>query len=71
MGLDRIAARGAGLSVAIIDACRDNPFSAAETRAAGLSGGLAAIEPPSGSFILYSAAANQAALDRLGAVDDF
>ncbi len=70
--LDQIAARGAGLSVAIIDACRNNPFSSPATRSTGgVNGGLAPIEPPSGSFIVYSAAANQTALDSLGEADDF
>lgn len=69
--MDEIAKRGASLSLAIIDACRDNPFARGETRALGLVGGLAAIEPPAGSFIVYSAGANQTALDRLGAADDF
>jgi len=69
--MDEIAKRGASLSLAIIDACRDNPFAQAETRALGLVGGLAAIEPPAGAFIVYSAGANQTALDRLGEADNF
>ncbi|MBL4807016.1 MAG: caspase family protein [Rhodobacteraceae bacterium] len=67
--LDQIALQGAELTVAIIDACRNNPFSGAQTRALGLVGGLAPIEPPSGTFIIYSAASGQTALDRLGEAD--
>ncbi|UPH71578.1 caspase family protein [Abyssibius alkaniclasticus] len=69
--MDEIAKRGAGLSLAIIDACRNNPFDTGETRALGLVSGLAPVEPPAGSFIVYSAGANQTALDRLGPADDF
>lgn len=67
--LDRISAQGAGLTVAVVDACRNNPFSGAETRTLGVIGGLAPVEPPSGTFIVYSAASNQTALDRLGEAD--
>lgn len=67
--LDQINAQGAGLTVAVIDACRNNPFSGAETRTLGVIGGLAPVEPPSGSFIVYSAASGQTALDSLGATD--
>lgn len=69
--LDQIALQGAELTVAIIDACRNNPFSQASTRTLGLIGGLAPIEPPSGTFIIYSAASGQTALDRLGENDEF
>lgn len=69
--LDQIARQGAELTVAIIDACRDNPFSQAETRSLGLIGGLAPMEAPSGTFIVYSAASGQTALDRLGQQDNF
>jgi hypothetical protein len=65
--LDEIAARGAQLTVAIIDACRNNPFRNADaTRAAGLDRGLAPITPTEGSFVVFSAGTGQTALDRLG-----
>lgn len=64
--IDKIAARGARLTLAIIDACRDNPFLNAEVRSFGLNGGLAPTEAPSGTFIVYSAAAAQQALDQIG-----
>jgi TPR repeat protein len=64
--LDLIDAAGAGLSVAIIDACRNNPFTAkAGTRAVGYSRGLAPVSAPNGSFVIFSAGEGQEALDRL------
>ncbi len=70
--LDRITQAGAAVTIAIIDACRDNPFASANsTRSIGLTGGLAPIEAQNGSFIIYSAGANQTALDSLGAADQF
>ncbi|MGY3437561.1 MULTISPECIES: caspase family protein [unclassified Marinovum] len=63
--LDDIAAQGAALSLAIIDACRDNPFASPGTRSAGASRGLARIEPVQGSFVIYSAGEGQTALDGL------
>ena len=64
--LDTLKASGAELSVAIIDACRDNPFTPkAGTKSAGLSRGLARVEATQGSFVIYSAGEGQTALDRL------
>jgi formylglycine-generating enzyme required for sulfatase activity len=68
--LDEMERKGAGLKVAIIDACRDNPFlSATPGRAVGLGRGLSRVEPPSGTFVVFSADAGQTALDRLSDVD--
>lgn len=64
--IDKISARGADLTLAIIDACRDNPFLNANVRSLGLRGGLSHMEAPSGTFIVYSAAAKQTALDQIG-----
>lgn len=64
--LDVIDAAGASLTVAIIDACRNNPFTAkAGTRAVGFSRGLAPVSAPQGSFVIFSAGEGQEALDRL------
>ncbi len=64
--LDLIDAAGASLSVAIIDACRNNPFTAkAGTRSVGYSRGLAPVSAPNGSFVIFSAGEGQEALDRL------
>lgn len=64
--LDTVRARGSGLTIAVIDACRDNPFEINNGRSVGgRSRGLAMVQPPQGTFIIYSAGAGQAALDRL------
>ena len=64
--LDQIAARRPGLTVAIIDACRNNPFVLPGSRAFGLGRGMGAEQPATGSFIAFSAGVGQEALDRLG-----
>jgi WD40 repeat protein len=53
------------LTVFVLDACRDNPYRAKGVRGVGGDKGLAQISPPEGFFVLYSAGANQTALDRL------
>jgi Caspase domain len=55
--------RSPGLSLFILDACRDNPY----VRTRGLTRGLARVDVQSGSgtFVMYSAAEGQLALDRL------
>ncbi len=64
--LDELARADASLSLAIIDACRDNPFEPKEgTRSSGMSRGLAPIDPLKGTFVVFSAGAGQQALDRL------
>ena len=64
--LDEIEALGAGLTVAVIDACRDNPFKPPEGRkSVGLSRGLARVSAPEGTFVIFSAGEGQQALDRL------
>lgn len=64
--LDEIEGLGAGLTVAVIDACRDNPFKPPEgSRSVGLSRGLARVSPPQGTFVIFSAGEGQQALDRL------
>lgn len=63
--ISRVQARGARTSIFVFDACRNNPFEATGTRALGGSGGLAAMTPPEGVFVVFSAGAKQTALDRL------
>ena len=64
--ITRVQNRGAGTSIFVFDACRNNPFEANKgTRALSGSGGLAAMTPPEGVFVVYSAGAKQTALDRL------
>ena len=69
--LDTIRARGARLSVAIIDACRDNPFQPmpGTTRNVGLRQGLVDVAKAEGTFVMFSAGAGQTALDRLSDQD--
>ena len=63
--IDGIRARGARVTVLVLDACRDNPFAPPGARAAGRAGGLARVDAPEGVFVLMSAGAKQQALDRL------
>ncbi|MEQ1714700.1 MAG: caspase family protein, partial [Hyphomicrobium sp.] len=60
--------RRPGFSLIVLDACRDNPF-AEGGKAIGGTKGLARIDPPEGTFIMYSAGAHQTALDRLAETD--
>jgi hypothetical protein len=55
--------------VMILDACRDNPFAGEGTRSIGSSRGLARVEPPKGSLVIYSAGVGERALDNLGEDD--
>ena len=67
--LDDFERKGAGLKVAIIDACRDNPFRPPPgQRGYGLSRGLRP-EGVEGSFVVYSAGEGQSAMDRLSEAD--
>lgn len=63
--ITRVQNRGAKTAIFVFDACRNNPFERAGTRALSGSGGLAAMTPPEGVFVIYSAGAKQTALDRL------
>lgn len=67
--IDRIARRGAGVQIVVLDACRDNPFAAGGRRAVGLDRGLGRVDTPSGTFVLMAAGAGQSALDRLSDSD--
>ncbi len=73
ISLDSVLARldttGASIRILIVDACRDNPFSAEGTRGIGSERGLARVEAPKGTFIMYSAGYRQTALDRLSDAD--
>lgn len=67
--LDRIRATGARTTIAIIDACRENPFEASTGRSIGGTRGLGRIAAPEGTFVMFSAGAGQLALDRLSDAD--
>lgn len=62
--LDDLAEQKASFSLAIIDACRDNPFKGKGRNMA--TRGLAPTSAASGQMIIFSAGAGQQALDRLG-----
>jgi hypothetical protein len=62
--------RRSRVTVAILDACRDNPFPPQGTRSLGSTRGLARVDPPSGSFVVFSAGAGEQALDVLGPDDN-
>ena len=55
----------ARVSLIILDACRDHPLAPPEWKSDEKPGGLAKIDPPQGTFIMYSAWAGERALDRL------
>lgn len=63
--LDQIRSTGARTTIAVIDACRDNPFATATGRSIGGTRGLGRIAAPEGMFVIFSAGAGQLALDRL------
>ena len=68
--IERIRATGSNVQIAIVDACRDNPYAQSGIRSIGRGGGL--VEPgrrpakgQGGFFILFSAGFGQTAADRL------
>ncbi|MBF0165336.1 MAG: SUMF1/EgtB/PvdO family nonheme iron enzyme, partial [Magnetococcales bacterium] len=68
--LEQMSETKAKFSLAVLDACRDNPFKGSGSRAIGGTRGLAAPSGnASGIMVIYSAGANQQALDRLNAAD--
>ena len=69
--LDPFTRKKAKLTLALIDACRNNPFlKTTSTRSVvGGSKGLAPTTPATGQLIVYSAGSGQLALDRLGESD--
>ena len=67
--VEGIRGRGADVAILVLDACRDNPFAAPGTRDIAATRGLARIDAPEGVFVLMSAGAKQAALDRLSDSD--
>ena len=65
--LDGLRDQKARFSLAIADACRDNPFNGQGRAIGGRS--LAPVAAANGQMVLYSAGAGQAARDRLGPND--
>lgn len=66
--LDDLEDQKPAFALAIIDACRDNPFKDTNKRVIG-SRGLARISAATGQMVLYSAGVGQQALDSLGPGD--
>lgn len=68
--LDDLSSQRVRISLAIIDACRDNPFKNRLTgRSIGATRGLAPTTAATGQMILFSAGTGQSALDSLGPRD--
>jgi hypothetical protein len=65
--LDDLRDQKTRFALAIIDACRDNPFKGTGREIGGR--GLAPVTAATGQMVLYSAGAGQEALDRLGPHD--
>jgi uncharacterized caspase-like protein len=65
--LDDLTEQKARFSLAIVDACRNNPFKQAGRSLGGR--GLVPVTPATGQMIMYSAGAGQTALDSLGPQD--
>ncbi|MCW1840032.1 caspase family protein [Prosthecomicrobium hirschii] len=67
--IQRARRAGGAKVVAIIDACRENPFTVEGARGGAPTRGLGRIESQSGTFVLMSAGYGQLALDRLSKTD--
>ena len=67
---EKLSEAKAAFALVMVDACRDNPLKAAGPgRSVGNARGLAAVEPPKGQMVIYSASRGQQALDRLNDKD--
>jgi hypothetical protein len=67
--LDDMNDRKAKLTLAVIDACRDNPFRTAGRSIGNASRGLSPTTPATGQIVIFSAGNGQRALDSLGPQD--
>lgn len=62
--------RTPGVALFVVDACRNNPFADPGTKSlGGRDLGLAPVEPPEGTFVMYSAGIGETSLDRLSEHD--
>src|ERR1700741_888812 len=69
--VERLQNRKVRTSILVFDACRNNPFQRAGTRAVAGGGGLAPMtQLPEGVFSIFSAGYKQTALDRLSNNDN-
>ncbi len=67
--LDDMSEKKAKFTLAIIDACRDNPFKVAGRAIGSSSRGLAPTTAATGQIVIFSAGTGQRALDSLGPND--
>ena len=69
--IERLQNKGVRTAILVFDACRNNPFERAGTRAVAGGGGLAPMtQLPEGVFSIFSAGPRQTALDRLSNNDE-
>ena len=69
--IERLQNKNVRTAILVFDACRNNPFERAGTRALAGGGGLAPMtQLPEGVFSVFSAGPRQTALDRLSNTDD-
>jgi Caspase domain len=69
--VERLQNKKARTAILVFDACRNNPFERAGTRAVAGGGGLAPMtQLPEGVFSVFSAGPRQTALDRLSGDDN-
>ncbi len=66
---DKLALQRAKFALLVIDACRDNPLPRKAGRTLGVGSGLAQASSAEGQMVVFSAGANQQALDRLSDAD--
>lgn len=66
---DKLALAHAKFALLVIDACRDNPLPRKPGRSLGSTRGLAQASSAEGQMVVFSAGANQQALDRLNDSD--
>ena len=62
---EELSEKRPGMTLFILDACRDNPYKSTNTRSLAKTRGLAKTDAAKGTFIMYSAAAGEEALDSL------
>lgn len=67
--MEDLQSREPRVSLLVLDACRNNPFPKTATRSLGGAAGLARVDPPQGTIVIYAAAAGEMALDSLGQGD--
>jgi uncharacterized caspase-like protein len=67
--LDDMSERKVKFTLAVLDACRDNPFKGKGRSIGGGARGLAPTSAATGQMVVFSAGTGQQALDSLGSAD--